>query len=610
MKRILTLLFLSLITAGSLWARQVDEQTAARVAARFLAQRAGAPAKAQVRLLTTGTALQSGQAINTYYVFDINDRNGFVVVSGDDIVKPILAYSLANEFQAGSEQSPETRYWMGLYRDQVSFAVQHNLKASQEVRDAWQQYLTDDNGGVAAKPTNVVVAPLLTTRWNQGTYYNIYTPGSGSGKTPVGCVATAMAQIMKYWEAPTTGTGSYSYNHSAYGNLSADFGATTYPWGLMPNVLSASSPLVSKQAVSLISYHCAISVKMDFAPGGSGSYVLAWSSNARCAENAFKNHFGYKSTIEGLSRDLYNDQQWDSILKHELDQARPMLYAGFGAAGGHAFVFDGYDDQGMFHINWGWGGMSDGYFTVDNLAPSALGIGGGAGNFNDGQQVLINIEPEQPGDTLNLVMNSALALSAASINQGDPLSVTANIRNRGTFDFSGLFGAAIYKAADSSLAAYVQYYNNQILFNGNDTSITFSHGGLTGLTGGDYFVKILYRRVNGNAWKVLPDDAGFTNRAGLTVTGTTTRLGTATLEKQFGVYPNPAREQVTLDISAFAGKVQEVRLYSLQGRKLSDADASGKSLVTIPVAQLASGLYYLHIVTDQGVAIKKVTVRH
>jgi hypothetical protein len=609
MKRISSLFLLSVAMGGTSFAKQVDQQTAVTVANNFISSKLSGTRIENIKLLTKHSIQSStGVELNTFYVFDVNNKSGFVVVSGDDIVKPILAYSTTHEFQSDGNISPETQYWMGLYEKQISFAIAHNIEATNEAKADWAFY-TSSTGGAASKPTNAV-SPLLTTTWNQGTYYDIYTPGTGSGKTPVGCVATAMAQIMKYWDAPTTGTGSYSYSQSPYGTLSADFGATTYQWGLMPNSLSSSSSQAAKDAVSLIGYHCAIAVKMNFTPGGSGSYVLAWSSNAKCAENAFKNNFGYKNTIEGASRDNYSDAQWDALLKTELDNERPILYAGYGASGGHAFVFDGYDENDMFHINWGWGGMSNGYFTVNNLAPSALGIGGGAGNFNNNQQALVKIEPSQPGDTLNMVLNAPVTVSASSIQKGTPFNVSTGIWNKGTFAFGGHFSAGVYREADSTFVGHVQYISNQALLGGVDTSYTFASNGMNAMVAGNYFIKILYRADGGSSWLVLPNDSTHINKAYLTVTDTTTPTGINDIElsKSFTIYPNPAHDKIFISLKNFTGKVNAFQVFNLQGQKISTTESTNISLVEIPVSHLAQGIYYLRITTDQGMVSKKLVI--
>src|SRR5690606_19370952 len=144
---------------------------------------------------------------------------------------------------------------------------------------------------------------------------------------------------------------------------------------------------------------------------------------------------GYDEEIEGLMRDYYSDAVWISKLKTELDEGRPVLYTGFGDLGGHAFVFDGYNDDVnnvFFHINWGWSGNSNGYFVIDDLSPDALGVGGGGGNFNDGQEALINIKPA--AIVPKLAINAALSASQTDIEPGAAFTIEANLKNTGTGD--------------------------------------------------------------------------------------------------------------------------------------------------------------------------------
>ncbi|WP_118973477.1 thiol protease/hemagglutinin PrtT [Taibaiella koreensis] len=610
MKRIVLLLSLGFAAGATAFAKQVDEQTAISVARNFVATRMS-NAQPAIKLLTTSSVSQSGgTAINTYYVFDVNNQQGFVVVAADDIVKPVLAYSFSNAFQAGDDASPETRYWMGLYRDQIQFAVQHQLEASKAVIADWDYYTGAVTGGMANKPTNEVT-PMLTTTWNQGTYYNIYTPGTGSGKTPVGCVATAMAQIMKYWNYPTTGTSSYSYTQNPYGQLSADFGSTMYQWGVMSDNLTGASSAAAKDAVSTLGYHCAVSVRMNFAPNGSGSQVLAWSANSKCAENAFKNYFGYKSTIEGYYREDYSDADWDALLKQEIDNGRPLLYAGFGDLGGHAFVFDGYDAAGLYHINWGWGGMSNGYFTVNNLAPSALGIGGGGGNFNEGQQILTKIEPNGTPDVLDLVLKNALTVSVPEITQGESFSVNGKVGNRGILDFSGQLTAGLFRTSDNSMTASVQILGYLQIATVTDTGVVFQMTSTNALPAGDYTIRLLYRQEGKTIWNVLPDDLGFTNSVPFTVRAKDNPTGIAetALDRSLSVYPVPASTQLILDRKGFAGKISGIELYTLQGQRIGSA-VPGNTVTTIPVSQLANGVYFLRVTTDQGTSNKQIVVKH
>jgi hypothetical protein len=223
---------------------------------------------------------------------------------------------------------------------------------------------------------STAVSPLVQTKWDQSPYYNNLCPydNSKGERTVTGCVATAMAQVMNYWEYPKKGTGFHSYNHSKYGTLNANFGSTTYDWANMPNELTSSSSTVQKNAVATLMYHCGVSVDMDYnvsSEGGSGAYVISSRSPVtHCTEYALKTYFGYKTSIQGVQKADYTTTNWKNLLKAELDASRPIVYAGFGD-GGHCFVCDGYDNNDYFHFNWGWGGLYDGYFALNALIPGA-----------------------------------------------------------------------------------------------------------------------------------------------------------------------------------------------------------------------------------------------
>jgi len=224
---------------------------------------------------------------------------------------------------------------------------------------------------------NIIVGPLLTTTWNQWPYYNDFCPPG----TPTGCVATAMAQIMKYHNHPAQGTGSHSYSHATYGTLSADFGATTYQWNNMPSSLTAGSTPEQKNAVATLMYHCGVAVEMNYTP----SVSLA---NSYSFKYALPTYFKYDGGIDLKQRSEYfgNDAGWHDLLKNELDAGRPIFYAGASSTGGHAFVCDGYDDGGCFHFNWGWSGSGDGWYVTSNLV----------NGYNNSQEIVLNIKPALP----------------------------------------------------------------------------------------------------------------------------------------------------------------------------------------------------------------------
>lgn len=615
MTKFKSIVFLSLFTAatGSLFANPVSELTAKQVAEEFFIQKTGLRNIVALEKITT-QHIVSAETTDLFYVFTASGSNGFVIVAAEDAIKPILAYSTNQAFSTDN-MSPEVRYWLGNYNRQIKHVIDQDIQASPEISGQWEALLQTTNGGNAAKPTTVV-APLLTTTWDQGNYYNSLCPGSGSQSTPSGCVATAMAQIMKYWNAPVEGIGSYSYTHPVYGTQSADFGATAYQWAVMPNDLNSSSSAASKEAVAILMYHCGVAVKMDYSPQGSGAQVIGWGSYPS-ALKAFKTYFNYKPTTSGVYREDYTDADWIALLKTEMDEARPVLYAGFDLnfGAGHAFVFDGYDEDDLFHINWGWSGYYNGYFSVDDLAPSGTGTGGGSGSYNDGQQAIINIEPINPNeltDFVSLVSTEDLTISESTIEQGDPFSVTATFANIGTLDYTdGFLQARIFNAdTDEELGFFNRLYHQNI-FSGQDTSITFNTEGIASLDPGNYYIRVQYRNLN-ELWLNIEDSADMENSVSLTVIEKTLGIEALTDAAAINIYPNPATTTyLTVEAGMLQGDVQHIECFDLQGKQITTTikkDNKGHALVQVD--HLAEGIYLLRFTTDQGLLHKKFVVKH
>lgn len=322
-----------------------------------------------------------GTGFSQFYIFDVNNGSGFVIISADDCAYPVLGYSMRNP---AGELGANIRFWLNQYEEEISWLASQQAQPDPYIESQWKMLYN----GTWEQPKGVhAVSPMLSTRWNQSPYYNAYCPTG----TPAGCTAIAMAQIMKFWNHPAIGTGSHSYSLSGYGLQSADFGSTTYYWDLMPTQLTSSSSQAQVQATATLCYHVGVSVNMSYAPGGSGAATLG-SSNS--AQTALPTYFGYKNTLRGIYKANYNESAWCAALTAELDAGRPILYAGFDPSAGHAFVFHGYNSNGQFYVNWGWGGSYDGYFSMGALNPGGGGTGSnGSNTFNQSNQALIGIEP-------------------------------------------------------------------------------------------------------------------------------------------------------------------------------------------------------------------------
>ena len=334
-----------------------------------------------------------------FYVFNNQNGGGFVLVSADDIAHPILGYSDKGSFRTDVQLPVNVRGWFKGISKEISSAVALGVQQSDEVREEWNSLL---EGTPYPKRSTRAVSALLSTTWDQGKPYNNLCPADSNtdsyygGRTVTGCVATAMAQVMKYWNYPTQGTGSNSYS-SSYGTLSANFANTTYDWANMPNNLTNYSSSTQKTAVATLMYHCGISVNMQYdiaENGGSGAYTVVNYGNTPCAKNALVTYFKYKSTIQGLFKQNYTDTNWKNLLKADLDAGRPIMYSGASDEGGHSFVCDGYNNSDQFHFNWGWSGDCDGFFSLNAMTPGSTGgIGGGGYDFSEDQDAIIGIEP-------------------------------------------------------------------------------------------------------------------------------------------------------------------------------------------------------------------------
>lgn len=496
---------------------------------------------------------------NLIYVFNI-DNIGFIIVAADDTVIPILGYSDQGNFHS-ENVPPAFQKWMEGYKKQIVYVISNHIKASDEINQQWS--LDNVNKSTITSLSMTVVTPLVQTRWNQSPYYNALCPSN----SVTGCVATAMAQVMKYWNYPSTGTGIHSYNHSQYGTLSANFGNTSYQWSSMANMVSSTN-----NAVATLMYHCGVSVNMNYSPSLSTAFVIENSpAPTSCSEYALKTYFGYNSSLSGVIRSSYTDTQWINLLKTDLNAGRPIIYDGFGSDGGHCFVADGYDATNLIHFNWGWGGMSDGYFEINTLNPQSLGSGSGTGQYNNMQQAIIGIQPPTTQQNYTLKLSNTLSPSTTTINYGNPFTVTSNITNYGTNTFSGDYTVGAFDS-NGNFIDYVETKINYGDLQGGYTysnNIVFSTTGMFTLLPGTYSLQ-LYYRATGGGWKAVQNNGSYTNLATITIVNN----NSITLNSAMIVSPSTSLTQgqsasVNVNIrndgsTTFIGQYQ-MNLYNLDG---------------------------------------------
>lgn len=350
---------------------------------------------------------------DAFYIFAPVEGKGFVIVAADDRVRPVLAYSFHNAAMRDTV-GRDMAWWLDGWQHQIDAA--RNEKS--DIRNSeWQRLL---EGGDTPSPLTAL-APMVTTQWDQDNPYNDSCPSANVwGHTmhaATGCVATAMAQVMKYWNYPVRGTGTHTYYStsvtgygSGFGNQTANFGATVYDWDNMPDRLTSVSSNVQKAAVATLMYHCGVACDMSYGTayeGGSGAMIhnIPYMFIGHTLNGMVK-FFGYSSEATGMDRIKYDDSTWTVLVRGELDASRPIVYAGGDeTSGGHCFVCDGYDNENRYHFNWGWSGDGDGYYTLDHLAPGSGGTGGGTGtyDFTNLQQILVGIQPHTGEDSLCII---------------------------------------------------------------------------------------------------------------------------------------------------------------------------------------------------------------
>ena len=377
---LLTLLFI--VASIGLNAAPISREQAKVNAQSFLQKVKGSRALAPVQSrakLGPRRAKATTPETELYYIFNRGEQQGYIIVSGDDRTPAILGYTDSGEFDY--EQLPvNMRSW--LERREMQLEALSLLPESEAPRKA---------------STHDAIAPMVTTHWNQGAPYNDECPMYFTlGRSITGCVATAMAQVLYYQRAKSVrevqaDIPAYETwtSHETYGKLHVEGIEAGSPidWDNMLDSYGSSATAKQKLAVAQLMHYCGVAVHMDYTNSSSGAQSSEVST-------AFQKYFGYGSSTRYVQAANYSNEQWDNLIYNELAEGRPLYLSGANSEAGHAFVCDGYDGNGCFHINWGWGGQSDGYFMLTKLNPSSQGLGGSDGGYSDYEDAVIGCEPD------------------------------------------------------------------------------------------------------------------------------------------------------------------------------------------------------------------------
>ncbi|MBD5285376.1 MAG: T9SS type A sorting domain-containing protein [Bacteroides sp.] len=430
-----------------------------------------------------------------FYVFNTGANDGFSIISADDCISPLIGYADSGSFDP--ENIPDNmREWLKSYQRQIEAIIASGVVATQS----------------RAAASRASIAPMVTTRWNQSSPYNNDCPMDGNNRSVTGCVATAMAQVMKYHNWPVKGAGSntYTWKNSAgeQKSLYMDFSTTTFDWANMTDTYSSASTATQNAAVATLMAACGYSVNMNYSSNESGamSPMIAY---------ALTKYFNYDGGIQYLLRDYYGIEEWENKIYAELAAKRPVVYDGVtGTNAGHEFVCDGYDN-GYYHINWGWGGVSDGYFKLTLLTPEVQGIGGSTSGYNFNQGATIGIQKNTSGST---AAAPAPYITADAFTVDDPLFASTgskkctrtdyvtfgtNFMNSSTTPISMNFGLKLTnKSTNAEKYIKCAYEESELM------GMSFAMNGLTGYpvrlsefpSTGTWVVTPAYYNFSTNAW--------------------------------------------------------------------------------------------------------------
>ena len=488
MKRTTTILIAICVSALFANGKQISQNAALSAARKYSRTGQVAPAK----------NLRSDKTNNApYYAFNL--EQGYVIVSGDDEMTELVGYA-ENGFFDAENVPPQMQLWLDRYAEYVAAVQSGKAKA--------RKILLSDS-------PSVVVEPLVTTKWNQDAPFNNFAPeytddNNNTQRCATGCAATAMAQIMKFHNWPEQGVGHYSYEHQSFGTISSNFSEHVYDWtNMIDRYNNGEYSNVQADAVALLMKDCGVSLNMNYGPV-SGASIYSYTP-------AFKNYFRYSSRT--VNRSGCETAEFTKIITDELQEGRPIIYCGTGEDGGHAFVVDGYDTNYFLHVNWGWGGYSDGYFDMNYMDPTGLGIGGGSGAFKWNQGIVLarplkdGVEPYEFIQQLCFVpyddvKGGIFCEQEMPANKGDV--VTILLRNTANLSGESFFGSLNVGVFDDS-GALVTMGNEERIENNNGDLLEFQSGSLysvdlpmtlntAGIADGNYIVRAM-SKADGDVWR-------------------------------------------------------------------------------------------------------------
>lgn len=457
MKKLLILFFIEILGVSVVYCNYVDTIIAKTVATNFYYARASQIKTQHIRRLAlTPPELflmhQEFDSVNNkidnepfYYVYGVKNNSGFIIVSADDDIFPVLAYSFDGKYDPSTPLPPAYIDWMNKYKYLIRYVRKNRNLQISSVKTLWTQ--SENNSLSNNNISETIVEPLLdkdTILWDQGCNYNIFCPYDENSKyeckrVPAGCVAVAMGQIMRYWKYPDHSNAIPGYLSPNYGQISG-VNVTDYNWNQIKNTLTNTNADNEKEAVAQLLYNCGVSVKMDYRPEGSGAKY-------NDALISFSQYFNYSSMLQIIEKKNFSTEDWMDKIKYELNNDRPVYYRGDdGDNLAHAFVCDGYNSNNEFHFNWGWNGSCNGYYYhLSSLIPQKSYDEYLNANFTENQVAIIGILPNKP-DLIPINPTTNIK----TVQAGSSITVSCMEYNRSPANVDSHY-ISVYLSADSTL---------------------------------------------------------------------------------------------------------------------------------------------------------------
>jgi uncharacterized protein YjdB len=420
MKKLITLVFCLVYTfivfAGSVTEKQALEKARQFMPGKSFSLRRTASNASNVKREKTNVS-------TPYYVFNADNNGGFVIVSGDDRTKAILGYSEKGTIDLNN-LPVNVKSWFNYYTNVIS-----SLKNSS---------VEPRSGSQSVRST---IEPLLKSTWDQDAPYWDQCIFSGT-QCYTGCVATAMAQVVNYYQYPNKVAALPEYTTDSYGYSVPALPAVTLDWkNMCPSYpYNETRTDAQKKAVATLMRYCGQAIEMDYGPDGSGAYMYL-------VERALVQYFGYSQSARSIWQPAYSAEDWENIIYQELAESRPVVYSGASPAdgGGHAFVVDGYKN-GLYHVNWGWGGYCDGHFVLTVM--DSHGPDDPYWTFSDYQEAIVGIKP--------LVGKVKLSKTKATLEKGKTLTLKATVSPEELLDKSVTWKSSNKKVATVTSAGKVK----------------------------------------------------------------------------------------------------------------------------------------------------------